>query len=47
MTGGVRLTGRTRQNDIAVLEGPDDLVGRLCRVHVTRSTALTLFGRLV
>jgi len=43
---GTRLAGRTRQNDIVVFEGPEQLVGRLCRVRVTETTVLTLFGRL-
>jgi tRNA-2-methylthio-N6-dimethylallyladenosine synthase len=44
--GAVGLVGRTRQNDIVVFEGPEQLLGRLCRVRLTHSTALTLFGRL-
>lgn len=44
--GVVGLVGRTRQNDIVVFEGPEQLIGRLCRVRLMRSTVLTLFGRL-
>jgi tRNA-2-methylthio-N6-dimethylallyladenosine synthase len=39
-----RLSGRTRQNDIVVFPGPSELTGTLCRVRVTGSTSLTLFG---
>jgi tRNA-2-methylthio-N6-dimethylallyladenosine synthase len=42
-----RLSGRTRQNDIVVFEGADDLIGALCDVRITDSTALTLFGQRV
>jgi tRNA-2-methylthio-N6-dimethylallyladenosine synthase len=40
-----RLSGRTRQNDIVVFEGSDDMIGTLCNVRIRESTALTLFGR--
>jgi len=39
-----KLTGRTRQNDIVVFEGPQHLCGELCRVEVVNATALTLFA---
>jgi tRNA-2-methylthio-N6-dimethylallyladenosine synthase len=42
-----RLSGRTRQNDIAVFAGVPDLAGTLCRVRVTGATPLTLFGEPV
>ena len=42
-----KLSGRTRQNDIAVFRGPDELAGRLCRVRIVDSTPLTLFGELL
>ena len=43
-TDSSRLSGRTRQNDIVVLEGPESLSGQLCSVRITGSTPLTLFG---
>lgn len=39
-----KLSGRTRGNDIVVFEGGPELAGRLVRVRLTGSTALTLFG---
>jgi tRNA-2-methylthio-N6-dimethylallyladenosine synthase len=42
--GRGNLSGRTRQNDIVVFEGPDSLVGSLCRVRLAGSAPLTLFG---
>ena len=42
-----KLSGRTRQNDIVVFRGTDELAGRLCRVRIVDSTPLTLFGELV
>lgn len=41
-----KLSGRTRQNDIVVFEGADELTGRLCHVRLVDSTPLTLFGEL-
>jgi tRNA-2-methylthio-N6-dimethylallyladenosine synthase len=41
-----KLSGRTRGNDIVVFEGAERLAGRLMRVRLTDSTALTLFGLL-
>jgi tRNA-2-methylthio-N6-dimethylallyladenosine synthase len=38
------LSGRTRQNDIVVFDGPADLAGQLCPVRLTGATVLTLFG---
>jgi tRNA-2-methylthio-N6-dimethylallyladenosine synthase len=42
-----RQAGRTRWNQIAVVEESRDLAGRFALVRVTRATALTLFGELV
>ena len=42
-----KLSGRTRQNDIVVFEGSEELVGRLCTVRLTDSTPLTLFGAVL
>ncbi len=42
-----RQAGRTRWNQITVVEDPRSLAGRFARVRVTRATALTLFGELV
>ena len=39
-----KLSGRTRQNDIVVFEGPEGLSGNLCKIRITGSTPLTLFG---
>ena len=41
------LSGRTRQNDIVVFRGSEDLTGELVTLELTDSTALTLFGSLV
>ena len=42
-----QVKGRTRGNDIVVLEGGPDLVGGMCRARITDSTRLTLFGERV
>jgi len=42
-----QLTGRTRGDEIAVFSGPESLIGRLVRIHVTSATALTLHGEVV
>ncbi len=39
-----KLTGRTRQNQIVVFDGPPNLAGRLINVTVYDSTDLTLFA---
>lgn len=39
-----RLTGRTRQNQIVVFDGPSNLAGKLINVTVYDSTDLTLFA---
>jgi len=41
-----RLIGRARTNQIVVFEGAPALAGRLVRVRIESSTALTLAGRL-
>ncbi len=41
-----KLSGRTRQNDIVVLEGDRGLAGRLCTARIVNSTPLTLFAEL-
>lgn len=41
-----RLTGRLRTNHIAVFTGPEDLAGKLVRVHVQAATPLTLAGEM-
>lgn len=41
-----KLTGRTRQNHIAVFDGGSELVGSLVKVTVAEATALTLFCEL-
>jgi len=40
-----KVSGRTRQNDIVVFDGTEELHGRLCVVEIVDATALTLFGR--
>ncbi|MEF8788480.1 MAG: TRAM domain-containing protein, partial [Planctomycetota bacterium] len=42
-----QVKGRTRGNDIVVLEGGEDLLGEICRVEITDATRLTLFGERV
>jgi tRNA-2-methylthio-N6-dimethylallyladenosine synthase len=41
-----KLTGRTRQNHIAVFDGESELVGSLVKVTVMEATPLTLFCEL-
>jgi tRNA-2-methylthio-N6-dimethylallyladenosine synthase len=40
-----QLTGRTPCDRIVVLEGPDELIGRLVAVEIVQTGAFTLFGR--
>jgi tRNA-2-methylthio-N6-dimethylallyladenosine synthase len=42
-----RLTGRTPQNRIVVLDGAADLVGQEVEVRIERANSFTLFGRPV
>jgi tRNA-2-methylthio-N6-dimethylallyladenosine synthase len=42
----VQLTGRTVCDRIVVLDGPQELIGRIVEVEVYQASALTLFGRL-
>ena len=44
---GLRFTGRTRGNRVAVFEGAQRLVGSLVPVEVTRASVSTLYGNLV
>lgn len=44
---GSKLSGRTRQNDIVVFQGPSNLLGQLCSSEIVSATSLTLFGRAV
>jgi len=39
-----RLSGRTRQNKIVILEGPDRLIGQLIEVKIEESTGFTFYG---
>ena len=41
------LSGRTRQNDIVVFEGSEDLEGEIRRVKIVDTTRLTLFGEVL
>jgi tRNA-2-methylthio-N6-dimethylallyladenosine synthase len=44
---GLRFTGRTRGNRVAVFEGDRRLVGSLVPVEITRASVSTLYGSLV
>jgi tRNA-2-methylthio-N6-dimethylallyladenosine synthase len=44
---GLRLTGRTRGNRVAVFDGPAGLAGSLVAVGISRATVSTLYGSLV
>jgi tRNA-2-methylthio-N6-dimethylallyladenosine synthase len=44
---GARLAGRTRGNRAAVFDGPQELVGSLVQVGISRASVSTLFGSLV
>ncbi len=44
---GLRLTGRTRGNRVAVFDGPAGLAGSLVAVGISRATVSTLYGGLV
>ncbi len=45
-TGERQWFGRTRGNEGVIVESPDDLMGRLLDVRITRATPHTLFGEL-
>ncbi len=42
-----KLSGRTRQNDIVVFTGLQELIGTLRRVQIVDSTPLTLFAEII
>ena len=44
---GLRLSGRTRGNRVAVFEGSPDLIGSLVRLRVSRTSVSTLYGELM
>jgi tRNA-2-methylthio-N6-dimethylallyladenosine synthase len=44
---GLRFTGRTRGNRVAVFEAPPGAVGSLAPVEITRASVSTLYGNLV
>ncbi len=44
---GLRFTGRTRGNRVAVFEAAPRLVGSLVPVEITRASVSTLYGNLV
>jgi tRNA-2-methylthio-N6-dimethylallyladenosine synthase len=43
-TNPQKQAGRTRQNNIVIFSGQDDLTGKLVKVKITASTALSLRG---
>jgi len=43
----IQLVGRTRGDQMVVLDGPPDLIGRLVNVRVYASTPYTLHGQLI
>ncbi len=42
-----QLVGRTATDYIVVFNGPENLTGRFANVKITRTSALTLFGKLI
>ncbi len=45
--GQVQLTSRSPGHQIVVFNGPQEMIGQLVQVEIVRSSALTLFGRMV
>jgi tRNA-2-methylthio-N6-dimethylallyladenosine synthase len=42
----LQLVGRTATDWIVVFEGPQTLAGRFVKIHITKASPLTLFGKL-
>jgi tRNA-2-methylthio-N6-dimethylallyladenosine synthase len=42
----LQLVGRTDTDWIVVFEGPQNLAGRFAKIHITKASPLTLFGKL-
>lgn len=42
-----QLIGRTATDYIVVFNGPENLTGRFANVKITRTSALTFFGKLI
>ena len=46
-TNPVKLTARTRTNQIVIFSGPKDLIGQLINVRITEARTFSLFGEVV
>jgi tRNA-2-methylthio-N6-dimethylallyladenosine synthase len=42
-----KLTSRTRTNRIVIFSGPEDLIGKLINVKITRGKTFSLFGETI